>query len=245
MRRIVALGATSAIVSATLRNFAKDGDALLLVARDKVRTDSVADDLRVRGAKDVYTLNLDLSERSSVQSIIDAAKRHLAEVDLVFIGYGTLTDQKRGEVDLPYALSEMHINFTSVVDHCLSWAAYFEGRKAGQIAVITSVAGERGRQSNYLYGAAKGGLSLFLGGLRNRLARSAVSVTDIRPGFVDTPMTENIKKGPLFASPTSVGETLYKSILCKKDIVYAPWFWRFIMLIIRMIPESIFKRLSL
>jgi short-subunit dehydrogenase len=129
---------------------------------------------------------------------------------------------------------------------CLTWLAnYFETRGKGNITVITSVAGDRGRQSNYIYGAAKGGLSIFLQGLRNRLAPKGVSVTTIKPGFIDTPMTAHIKKGPLFASPETVGKRIHQAMLKGESVVYTPFFWRFIMLIIQHIPEFIFKKMKL
>jgi len=128
----------------------------------------------------------------------------------------------------------------------LTWLAnYFEKRGKGNITVISSVAGDRGRQSNYIYGSAKGALSVFLQGLRNRLAPRGVSVTTIKPGFIDTPMTADIKKGPLFASAELVGTRVYKAMKRGESVVYTPFFWRFIMLIIIHIPECIFKRLKL
>ena len=120
-----------------------------------------------------------------------------------------------------------------------------EERKYGCIAVISSVAGDRGRQSNYIYGTAKGALTLFLQGLRNRLARSNVQVLTLKPGFVDTPMTAHLKKGLLFVSPETIAKGILRSIQKKKNEVYLPWFWYFIMKIIKTIPEFIFKRMKL
>jgi short-subunit dehydrogenase len=120
-----------------------------------------------------------------------------------------------------------------------------EQRRQGNITVISSVAGDRGRGSNYNYGAAKAGLSAYLQGLRNRLAASGVSVTTIKPGFVDTPMTAHLKKSPLFASPEYVGQRLVRAADRGEAVVYTPWYWRLIMGIIIHIPECIFKRLSL
>ena len=120
-----------------------------------------------------------------------------------------------------------------------------ETQQHGCLAVISSVAGERGRQSNYIYGAAKGGLNLFLQGLRNRLTQAGVTVITIKPGFVDTPMTTAFPKNALFASAETVGAGVYRAIMKKKDIAYVPSFWRWIMLIIRLIPERVFKRLAL
>ena len=120
----------------------------------------------------------------------------------------------------------------------------FETQGHGSIVGITSVAGDRGRQSNYVYGASKGGFSLFLQGLRNRLHPKGVHVLTVKPGFVDTPMTSHMAKGLLFAQPSTVARGIHRAIVRKKDVVYLPWFWRFILLVFVHIPESIFKRLK-
>ena len=109
---------------------------------------------------------------------------------------------------------------------------------------ISSVAGDRGRQSNYFYGAAKGGLSTFLGGLRNRLFRRGVHVVTVKPGFVDTPMTAGMKKNALFVPPSAVAESIVRAVELRRDVVYVPWFWRAIMLFVRLVPERMFKRMS-
>ena len=124
-------------------------------------------------------------------------------------------------------------------------ANYFEKEKKGCIAVISSVAGDRGRQSNYIYGAAKGGVTTFLQGLRNRLSPSGVSVVTIKPGMVDTPMTAHLPKSPLFAKPSDVGKGIYKAMLAGKDIAYLPVYWKLIMFVIKIIPEGIFKKMRL
>jgi short-subunit dehydrogenase len=121
----------------------------------------------------------------------------------------------------------------------------FEAQKHGSIAVITSVAGDRGRQSNYVYGTAKGAVTIFLQGLRNRLHKSGVQVLTIKPGFVDTPMTAGIKKGPLWASPDTIASAIVRSMETRRDVVYTPWFWLEIMAMVRMIPEKIFKSMRL
>ena len=140
---------------------------------------------------------------------------------------------------------EMTTNFLSVVSIVTPLANKMAEKKAGTIGVISSVAGLRGRKSNYIYGAAKGGLNVYLQGLRNRLTDDGVAVVTILPGFVDTPMTAHIEKGPLFASASTVGKGIHKALLAKKNVVYLPFFWQWIMLIIRLIPEPIFKKLSL
>lgn len=239
------LGATSGMVMAALRNFAADGASFFLAARDGEKLTRIAEDLKVRGASAVTTYTSDLAGEGAALDLFNAATSSGEFVDCMLLGYGTLTDQKRGEGDLAYASHEIRVNFTSAMEHCLIWANYFEAQKKGQIAVITSVAGDRGRQSNYIYGSAKGGMSLFLQGLRNRLSKAGVAVTTIKPGFVDTPMTGHLKKGPLFASAQAAGDGIYRAIKAQKDVVYVPKFWWLILSIVCAIPERIFKRLSL
>jgi len=124
-------------------------------------------------------------------------------------------------------------------------ANYFETQKAGTLAVISSVAGERGRQSNYVYGAAKGAVSIFLQGLRQRLDKSGVHVLTIKPGFVDTPMTKELKKGLLWADPQAVAKLIHKGVAAKKSIIYTPGYWALIMAVIKAIPERLFKKIAL
>ena len=139
----------------------------------------------------------------------------------------------------------LRTNFLSAVS-LITWLAnYFEASKQGTLAVISSVAGDRGRKSNYVYGASKGALNIFLDGVRNRIDRAGVNVLTIRPGFVDTPMTAHIPKGPLFASPAQVAEGILAAVERRKDVVYLPGFWRPIMFLIRNIPERVFKKMNL
>jgi short-subunit dehydrogenase len=176
---------------------------------------------------------------------LERAFHALGEIDAALIAHGDLPNQgecQRGWTDTESALTT---NFLSPVAF-LTWLGnYFDTRGKGNITVISSVAGDRGRQSNYIYGSAKGALSVFLQGLRNRLAPRGVSVTTIKPGFIDTPMTAAIKKGPLFASAELVGKRIHKAMKRGESVVYTPFFWRFIMLIIIHIPECIFKKLKL
>jgi decaprenylphospho-beta-D-erythro-pentofuranosid-2-ulose 2-reductase len=143
------------------------------------------------------------------------------------------------------ALDQLKTNFLSVVSLLTLIGNRFEEQRNGCIAVISSVAGDRGRQSNYVYGAAKGALTVFLSGLRNRLVKAGVTVITIKPGFVDSPMTASFRKGFLWASPAVVGRGVYRAIVSRKDVVYLPWYWRYIMMAVVLIPERMFKRLSL
>lgn len=246
MSKIVILGATSAIATAVARIYAARGESLFLVARDQTKLQALICDLEVRGVKTLASAVADLGDSSHHANLLDAAEAALGGLDVVLIAYGSLPDQKECEGSVEKTLAEINTNGLSVISICTLIANRFEARKAGAIAVIGSVAGDRGRQSNYVYGAAKGMVSTFLEGLRNRLAKANVAVITIKPGFVDTPMTAHIaKEGPLWATPKRVAEIIVRSIDRRDAIVYAPSFWRIIMLIIRHIPETVFKRLPL
>lgn len=243
--KVLIAGATSAIAQETAKCFARDGADLFLVARSADRLAAIRDDLKVRGAGRVETFTLDLTDLSRHQEMFDAALTALGNLDALLIAHGTLGDQRASQASVAETLKELNINFISAVSLLTIAANYFEQRRSGCIAVTGSVAGDRGRQSNYIYGTAKGGLNTFLQGLRSRMFKSGVAVVTIKPGFVDTPMTAGMKKNPLYASASSVGEGVYKAMLKRRDTVYLPWFWLFIMLVVRNIPEPIFKRLKM
>ena len=239
------VGATSAIAHETAKCFAKDGAEFFLVARSPQKLADIGNDLKVRGAQRIETYVLDVTELERHQEMIETAITTLDGLDMVLIAHGTLGDQQKCQRSVAETLKEFSTNCTSVISLLTILADYFEQQKRGCIAVISSVAGDRGRQSNYVYGAAKGALSVFLQGLRNRLSKSGVAVVTVKPGLIDTPMTAAVKKGLLAASAKGVGEGIYRAMKSRKEVVYLPWFWRPIMLIIRTIPEPVFKRLSM
>jgi decaprenylphospho-beta-D-erythro-pentofuranosid-2-ulose 2-reductase len=243
--RVLIIGATSAIASETARAYAERRARLFLTGRNAAKLDSVADDLRVRGAAEVHTAVLDVAQITDQAGIIDSAISTLRGLDVALIAHGTLPVQSACEKLVVDTVDALHVNFTATVALLTVLANYFEAQHSGSIAVITSVAGDRGRQSNYVYGAAKGGVDRFLQGLRNRLHASGVTVVTIKPGFVDTPMTAGLKKSPLFVSARRVGRTIHRAIEQRRDVVYIPWFWRPVMMVLRVLPERVFKRLHL
>ena len=245
MKNILILGATSAIAEETARIFANRGDTLCLVARDESKLESIQRDLEVRGARQVSTLCFDLNDTHRHQQLLTDAISALGKIDIVLLAYGTLGDQEKCEQDFTVTMQELQTNCLSVLSLLTLLANELEKQKSGCIAAISSPAGDRGRQSNYVYGSAKGALSVFLQGMRNRLFKAGVQVITIKPGFVDTPMTRHFKKGLLWVSPSVIALGIVRAIDRKKDIVYLPFFWRYIMLIIKLIPERLFKRLSL
>ncbi|MCH7644407.1 MAG: SDR family oxidoreductase [Myxococcales bacterium] len=245
MNRILITGATSAIAQQAARHFAADRAAFLLVGRDPDKLAAVADDLRARGAKEVDTVVVDLLDLARCSRLIDEAVERLGGLDALLVAQGTLPDQAACEVDPELTLRELSLNAMGPITLLLRAAAHFETQRSGCLAVITSVAGVRGRRTNYVYGAAKAAVSTVLEGLRGRMGEAGVSVVDIRPGFVETPMTAHLPKKPLVATAASVGERVYRAMASGDAVVYTPWFWRWIALAIQLIPRSIFAKLPI
>ncbi|MDY6919889.1 MAG: SDR family oxidoreductase [Pseudomonadota bacterium] len=246
MKNWIIVGATSAIAEAVCRLWAVRGYRLFLVGRDQSRLDTLGKDYQVRGADAVHSFVMDVNDFDQHAPCWQAAEQQMGRVDGIFIAHGTLPDQSACEESVQQALTEINTNGLSIVSLCTLAANQLQQQGQGTIAVISSVAGDRGRQSNYVYGAAKGMVSIFLEGLRNRLYSKGVQVTTIKPGFVDTPMTADFDKGgPLWASADQVATGIVRAIDRGRNVAYLSWFWWCIMTIIKHIPEFIFKRLSL
>lgn len=245
MNKVLIIGATSAIAEAVARIYAERGDALYLVARNPMRLAAIASDLSVRGSPRVGSEALDANDLGGHEAMLGRADVFLGGYDTVLVAHGTLSDQKACEGSVELTLQEINTNALSVVALLTRVANRLAQRGTGSIAVISSVAGDRGRGSNYVYGSAKALVTAFLSGLRQRLAKCAVNVVTIKPGFVDTPMTAAFAKGPLWARPDKVARGIVNALDRRRGTVYLPGFWRPIMLVIRAIPESLFLRLSL
>ncbi|HEX5356126.1 MAG TPA: SDR family oxidoreductase [Aquabacterium sp.] len=245
MRKILIVGATSAMAEACARLWAQRGDQIFLAARNSQQLQSIADDLKTRGAQRVGTKVFDATDFAQHAALLADATRFMEGLDTVLIAHGTLSDQERAQTDVNYALGEIRTNGTSVVALMSIAGEQLAAQGRGAIAVISSVAGDRGRQSNYVYGSAKALVSAFASGLRQRLSKKGVHVITIKPGFVDTPMTAHLKKGALWAKPDQVARDISQAIDKGRAVVYTPGFWRFIMLIIKHIPEFVFVKISL
>ncbi len=245
MRKVLIVGATSAIAEATARVLAKRGDALYLVGRKAAVLEAIAADLRVRGASQVGTEVLDANDLPAHEQMLARADATLQGLDTVLVAHGTLSDQKACERSAELTVHELTTNGVSTVVLLTHVAQLFESRRSGTIAVISSVAGDRGRQSNYVYGSAKALVSTFLSGLRQRLTKAGVDVITIKPGFVDTPMTAAMRKGLLWAKPDRIAAGIVGAMDRGTAVVYLPGFWRLIMFVIRSIPESVFRRIQL
>jgi short-subunit dehydrogenase len=245
MKTVLIVGATSAIAQASARIWAARGYRLHLVGRDQSRLQAISSDLEVRGAQHVSFSVLDATRLDLHESVIDESISQLGSIDIALIAHGSLGDQKKCERDFAAALDQLNTNLISVISLAGHLANRMQSAGRGTMAVISSVAGDRGRQSNYIYGTAKGGVSIFLQGLRQRLYPHGVRVVTIKPGFVDTPMTAEFKKGLLWASPDKIATGIVAACDRGTPIAYLPSFWRLIMIIIRHMPESVFLRLRL
>ena len=245
MRKVLIMGATSAIAEATARILAARGDCLYLVGRRADALAAIAADLKVRGARQVMFEPLDANDIESHEPMLARAAQAISGLDTVLVAHGTLSDQKACEASVQLTVQELMTNAISIVALLTLVAQQFERQKSGTIAVISSVAGDRGRASNYVYGSAKAMVTAFLSGLRQRLSKSGVAVITIKPGFVDTPMTAAFPKGALWAKPQAVAAGIVRAMDRSATVVYLPAFWRPIMTIIRLIPERIFSRIAL
>ena len=219
-KKIVILGATSSIAQEVAKLYAENGDQLFLVGRNSSHLLAIADDLKIISGNKVDYECCDLIEFENHPRIIDLAISTLGHIDIILIAHGTLSDQAACEKNFQHTYNELKINLISSISLLTLLANYFEKQGKGCLAVISSVAGDRGRQSNYIYGTAKA-------------------------GFVDTPMTKNFNKGLLWSKPNKVAQKIVKAIYQGQQEIYTPWFWRYIMLVIKMIPERIFCKLKL
>ncbi len=245
MKNVVIFGATSAMAEDVAKRYATEGANLYLLARDTDKLDAIKKDLMVRGAAEIHTSSFDAADRDLHEASIETIFSTFSKVDVFLIAHGSLPDQEKCQGDVSLTIQEMNTNGMSAISLLTHIANKMERQKSGNITVITSVAGDRGRQSNYVYGAAKGMVSIFLQGLAQRLHKSDVHVLDIKPGFVDTPMTAAFDKGLLWAKPEKVASIIYRRINRKSTFSYTPSFWFMIMTIIKLVPKFIFNKVKL
>lgn len=245
MGAVLILGATSAIARGTAAAFARRGHALHLAGRDGAELARDAADLALRHGVVVSWSLFDAEATDQHATFLQQVLAQAGELAGVLLAFGYLGSQDRAATDFGETQAIINRNYVGAVSILNLCATHLEGQGRGFIAAIASVAGDRGRQSNYIYGAAKGALALYLQGLRNRLFPAGVQVLTVKPGFVDTAMTFGMPGLFLVATPAGVGERIARAVEQGRDVLYVPWFWRWIMLIIRTIPERIFKRLKL
>jgi len=243
MATVLVLGGTSTIARAIAGELAARGFDLALAGRDAAELETVAADLRVRHGVTATVHRMDVLEMEQHPTTLKPCLT--PDVRGVVLAFGYLGDQRRAETDPVEARRILDINLTGCVVALNVVGEHLARAGGGFVCALSSVAGERGRQSNYVYGAAKAGLTAYLSGLRNRLAPAGVQVLTVKAGIVDTRMSAGMPGAALAASPAAVARAVVRAITRGRDVVYVPWFWRWIMLVIRLIPERVFKKLKL
>ena len=244
--RVIILGATSAIAEATARLYAKERADLLLVGRRHDRLETIAADLAIRGAERASIAVRDLADPAEVAADFDRFVAQLGGVDHVILAYGILGDQGRAERDPVEAEAILRNNFSSAAAWMLAAADVLERRGQGSLVVLGSVAGDRGRRANFIYGSAKAGLATLAEGLAHRFAGRPIRVVVVKPGPTVTPMTEGFdRKGPLWATPERVAAAVRRAADRGGPVVYAPRRWWAIMMIIRHLPTFVFNRMNI
>lgn len=245
MRNIIVFGAASTIAHKTILEFCKtDENHFILIGRNEERLNSIKSEVETRNST-ATVLHCDATNIDEVILTANVCLNLVAKIDILYIAHGSLADNDAVYKNNSKLISEMNTNFLSVITFITELLPRFEEQKDGVIAVISSVAGDRGRQSNFIYGTAKAAISTYLSGLRNKLFPFGVHVLTIKPGFVDTQMTKDVPKNPLFAKPEFVAKKIVEAIKNETDILYVPGFWKYIMMIIKSIPEGMFKKLKL
>ena len=240
---VLILGANAGIGRALAVEFATHQRDLILAGRDLEELHALAADLHLRYNVNARAQEVDVLNFEAMESALGGCLSDSLEGVVLCTGY--LGDPEKARGDLQEARRILDTNFTGSALALQYLANHLEHQGKGFICALSSVAGDRGRQSNYLYGSAKGGLTTYLQGLRNRLHHSGVKVITVKPGFVDTRMVFGKGKLPLVASPEVVAGSIYQAVKHGRDVVYVPWFWRIIMLLVCSIPEGLFKRLRL
>jgi short-subunit dehydrogenase len=243
VKRVLIIGATSAIAGEIARVHEGRGDRLFLLGRDVTRLDALA---RSLGRAVVGAESADFADLGNNEALVSRAIQTLGSIDVAVVAHGWLGDQLESERSVPHAAAIITTNFTSVVSFAIPIVNAFEARGEGTLVVLSSVAGDRGRPRNYTYGAAKGALSLYLQGVRSRLYNTAprARVVTIRLGPVDTPMTREHPKNALFGDPVPVARSIVDSEERGPPDVYVPWYWEPIMKAVRSLPERVFQRFS-
>ncbi len=243
MNKVLILGATSDMAQAIAHIFAEKGYSLVLSGRNTAPLDIAAKDLTIRYDVPVEVRKFNATDFSSHEEFYNQMNE---KPDITICVFGYLGEQLTAQTNWEECRRIIDTNYTGAVSILNIIANDYEAKRQGCIVGISSVAGERGRQSNYVYGSAKAGFTAYLSGLRNRLFKKGVHVVTVKPGFVNTKMTENMKlPKPITAQPEQVAKAVYNAVVKKKNNVYTLPVWRFIMMGIKTVPETVFKKLNL
>jgi decaprenylphospho-beta-D-erythro-pentofuranosid-2-ulose 2-reductase len=245
-RIVLVLGGTSAIATAYCRRLAPSGARFALVGRNASHLEAVARDLKARGAAEAVAIVSDLADASDSRERFAAFVEGVGMPDEVLVAYGVLGRQEEAEHDPAELQRIIDVNFTSAAIWLQTAAGHLGRDTPRHLIAIGSVAGDRGRQSNYVYGSAKAGLDVFTDGLAHRLNGTNLHVLTVKPGFVDTPMTAHIdQSGPLWAKPERIAADIERAVRRRRRVLYTPWFWSPIMAAVRATPRFIFYRTKL
>jgi short-subunit dehydrogenase len=244
MAKILILGACSAIAEETARLYAKEKAEFFLVARNQEKLTAVANDLKARGADACHQFLLDLRDTNQHEQLIENIFAKATVIDIALIAHGSLSDEIKCQESTDYALAELEINLMSPVSLLLKLEAKFKQQRHGTIAIISSVAGDRGRKKVAIYGTAKAGLTYIGQALAQRLAEYNVKVLTIKPGIINTPMTASLESKPFAIEASAAAQDIYQAIKQGKILIYTPRLWRFIMLIIRSVPQFIYLKMK-
>jgi decaprenylphospho-beta-D-erythro-pentofuranosid-2-ulose 2-reductase len=245
LNNILVFGATSAICHAVLKEFSIKPCNFYLAARNEQRLEAICQDIQSRGGTIKGQSSFDFNRIDLVSECINKANLAMNSIDLILVAHGSLVENTLLEKDTLLALESINANFTSCAAIILEGCQKLETQGWGTLAVISSVAGDRGRKSNYIYGASKSGINTLMQGLRSRFFNTSINIVNIKPGMVDTPMTKNFDKGALWATPESIAPNIYKAISTGQATLYTPGFWRPIMWVIKVLPTSIMSRLPI
>lgn len=243
-RTWIILGATSSMARAFARAVSQDGAGVFLAGRDRADLAALAADCQLRGARIAEAVDFDARQPAGFAALIARLEAEEGELNAaVFVG--SMPEQAAIDADPSLIDGTVTDSFTGPARFLQMLAPLMEARGGGTVVGVASVAGDRGRLGNYVYGAAKAGFATYLSGLRNRLTRAGGHVVTVKPGFVDTAMTWGLPGMFLVASPEKVAEDIQKAVRKKRNVIYTPFFWRYIMLIIIHVPEFIFKKMKI
>jgi short-subunit dehydrogenase len=242
---VLILGATSPIAHALARHYALRGAKVALAARDLDETERRAADLRVRFGVEAKAYRFDARSYGDHPGFLRQVAADMGTIEIAVVAFGDLGDRRRSIEDFEAARVVLETNYVGAASICEAMAREMAVQRRGTIVGIGSVAGERGRYSNYFYGSAKGGFALYLQGLRARMFHEGVHVLTVKPGFIDTPMTWGLRGRIPIASPDALAKAVARAVERRTDILYYPWFWRWVMAIVRAVPEFRWKKLKL
>lgn len=244
MKNILIIGATSSIAENCAKIWAIEKNNFYLTGRNEKKLQELTSELKLKGSQLVMSQIIDMNKINDYPTLVKKIITKFKKIDIVLIAHGSLGDQKDNEQDLTNMMEEINVNALSTVSLLSILANYFEIQKKGSIAVISSVAGEKGRSKNYIYGCSKAMVTTFLSGLRQRLSNKNISVITIKLGMVDTKMTKQFKKNFLWSKPHVVAKKIVSAIKNNDEEVYIPKFWWLIIASIKLLPDKIFKKIK-